>query len=84
MGEIVAFARPAPDATTPPKRKRERGFLLVPLRALDAARRLQDSLDLCVYSEGKRSLGETISWRSIYELLAIIDTATRVPGGEHE
>jgi hypothetical protein len=40
--------------------------------------------DLCVFGEGKRSIGATICWRSVYEILAILDTATRVPGGEHE
>jgi hypothetical protein len=83
--EIIPFARPAPaDAT--PKRKRRReplAWIMVPARILLASKRLQDSLDVCIDHEGK-SVGKTIDWRSVYEILALLDTATRLPGAGGE
>jgi hypothetical protein len=76
MGEIVAFVKPpAPDAAPKPKRRREpRGFLLVPLRILDAAKVVENSLSACVY-DGK-STG-TIAWRELYMILAALDDSAK-------
>ena len=77
MGEVVKFAKP--ETSDAPKRKRRhepRGWLLVPLRTLDAAKSLQDSLDACVYGESK-SIGETIDWRAIYMILAALDESAK-------
>jgi hypothetical protein len=82
MGKVVPFGVPIPRTPRKPKRKPEpQGWLMVPARALNSAKRLQDSLDRCVFGDGAVN---KIDWRAIYELLAMIDHATVAPGGGGE
>jgi hypothetical protein len=75
MGEVVAFKKPEPAAAAAPTaRRRDRGkpFLVVPVRALDALRAFEESLD--EFAADKRMHPD---WNAFYQLAAILDFAPR-------